>query len=435
MSDTVRDVVSRLFDSAAGELHIGGVPVTHLADRFGTPLYVYDGAVIDRAVTLLRETYPSQFDLYYSIKANPTRAILRRFLDRGFGLEVASGGEFRLALGAGCDPSRVVFAGPGKSEAEIELVLRQGIGEIHIESLLEGARVCEIAGRLGVSARVALRVNPGAESQGGAMRMGGKPTPFGIDEELLEDALARLSRESALEIRGIHLFAGTQILDHRILESQYRRGLDIGHRAAAQLGRPLSTLDFGGGLGIPYFAGEAPLDMKAWGKSLRSLIGETRGSPSYSDTRFLVEPGRFLVGEAGVYVTRVSDVKTSRGKTFLVLDGGMNHHLAASGNLGQVLKRNFPAAILNRLGEPSAATADLVGPLCTPLDVIARDVPVPEARAGDLVGVFQSGAYARSASPLGFLSHPAPPEVLVEGHEATLIRRRGEPEDQTRDLV
>jgi len=434
MPDLIRELIERLFPPIGGELRIGGVPVTRLAETHGTPLFVYDRGVLDRACAVLRATYPSEFALYYSVKANPTRAIVRHLLGRGFGLEIASGGEFHQALHAGCAPERILYAGPGKTEAELETVLSRGIGEVHIESLLEGQRVAAIGKRLGLRARVAIRINPGAEAQGGAMRMGGKSTPFGIDEEALEETLDRLSGHRELEIRGIHLFSGTQILDNQVLESQYRRGLEIGRRAAARLGHPLATLDFGGGLGIPYFPGDRAVDMGAWADRLRGLMAEVRGEAAFAACRFLVEPGRFLVGEAGVYLTRVTDVKTSRGKTYLVLDGGMNHHLAASGNLGQVIKRNFPVALVGRLDDAPTQTADLVGPLCTPLDVLARDVPVPAPRVGDLVGIFQSGAYARSASPLGFLSQLTPAEVMAGDGEVELARRRGTYEDLLADI-
>jgi diaminopimelate decarboxylase len=172
------------------------------------------------------------------------------------------------------------------------------------------------------------------------------------------------------------------------------------------------------------------------------LMQEVGRDPLLKNARFLVEPGRFLVGEAGIYIARVVDVKVSREKKFLILDGGMHHHLAASGNLGQTIKRNYPVAILNRLGnghdhagQALGEKVEVVGPLCTPLDVLARDVELPHAEVGDLVGVFQSGAYARAASPLGFLSHPAPPEVWVEHGHDKLVRRRGTYADYLRDQI
>ena len=428
-------LVAQYFGSSGGELRVGGVPVGSIAAEYGTPLFVYDASVLERKWALLRGTLPAQFAISYSVKANPNRAFLRFFLGKGCGLEIASGGEFHQALSAGCPTQKVLFAGPGKSEAELDLVLARGIGEIHAESLLEVDRIQVIAARRGVRARVAIRVNPGEEAQGGAMLMGGRPSPFGVDEESLEAVLDRFLSEPSLEFAGIHLFTGTQILDHTVLTLQWRKGLNIATRVAERLQQPLPALDFGGGLGIPYFENERELDMARWREDLVALTAETQRQPSLRGTCFLVEPGRYLVGESGIYVTRINDIKTSRGKKFLIVDGGMNHHLAASGNLGQIIKRNFPVALLNKLDGKPQETVDVVGPLCTPLDVLARDVRLAAASVGDLVGIFQSGAYARAASPLGFLSHPTPPEVWVEDGQMSLIRRRGTYDDLLSDLV
>ncbi len=432
--DAVRRLIERYFASSGGELLLGDLPAGAIAAKYRTPLFVYDRKVLDRKWALLRGALPEEFAISYSVKANPHRAFLQYFLAKGCGLEIASGGEFCRALAAGCPPEKILFAGPGKTEAELELVLAQGIGEIHVESLLEAERISGISRRLGVRANVALRVNPAGDAQGGAMRMGGKPAPFGVDEESLEGVLDRLLAEDSLSFRGVHLFTGTQILDHNILLGQYRKGIEIARRAAVRLGGPLATVDFGGGLGIPYFAHEQELDMEGLRKGLAALMAEIKGDPLLTPTQFLVEPGRYLVGEAGIYVSRVIDIKVSRGKKFLILDGGMNHHLAASGNLGQTIKRNYPVALLNKLDAPAEETVDVVGPLCTPLDVLARAVTLPKAAAGDLLGVFQSGAYARTASPLGFLSHPTPAEVWVDAGQDCLIRRRGEYADYLDDL-
>jgi diaminopimelate decarboxylase len=420
--DHVPSIVARQFGAAGGELRIGGLRAGDLAREHGTPLFVYDAGVLDRQVTLLRETYPKEFAISYSVKANPCPAIVRHFVGMGLGLEVASAGEFHQCLAAGCPPGRILFAGPGKTEAELDYVLRGGIGEIHVESPREADRLAAIAKGLGVRARVAIRVNPGAEVQGGAMRMGGKPAPFGVDEERLDAIVDRLASDPHVELQGVHLFTGTQILDAGILVAQYGRGIEIARRVADRIGRPLKTVDFGGGLGIPYFANEAPLDMTTLAPRLEALAAEIRPDARFRGTQLLIEPGRYLVGEAGVYLARVNDIKESRGKTFLVLDGGMNHHLAASGNLGQVIKRNFPVALVDRLADPPGAPVDVVGPLCTPLDVIARDVALP------------AGAYARTASPLGFLSQPTPAEVFVRAGVATLARRRGTYDDALRDV-
>lgn len=432
--DQVRSILRRHFSAVGGELHVGGIPIHALAAEHGTPLFVYDAAVLDSQFALLRGTYPAEFAISYSVKANPCPAILRHFLSLGLGLEIASAGEFHQALSAGCPPERILFAGPGKTEAELEFVLARGIGEIHVESLNESRRVASISERLGVRARVALRVNPGAEAQGGAMRMGGKPAPFGVDEERIDGVLDFIVATASLDFRGIHLFSGTQILDAEVLAAQYGRGIEIARRVAGRVGAPLRTVDFGGGLGIPYAANDAPLPMDDLRAALVPLVSEIRADAHFRGTQLMIEPGRYLVGEAGLYITRIQDIKESRGKTFLVVDGGMNHHLAASGNLGQVIKRNFPATIVNRLDEPPGATVDVVGPLCTPLDVLARDIALPGARIGDLVGIFQSGAYARTASPLGFLSQPTPAEVFVRGGAAILARRRGTYDDALRDV-
>src|SRR5580700_426806 len=433
--DHVTSLIKDYFPSSERELCIGGVAVSELAHQYETPLFVYDPGVMDKKWSLLRDALPPAFSIHYSVKANPNQTILKHFLLKGAGLEVASAGEFCQALNAGCAAEKIIFAGPGKTESELELVLGKGVGEIHLESVREAERVSAIAQRRGLEARVALRVNPSGEAEGGAMRMGGRPAAFGVDEESLEEVLDRLLSQKNLDFRGIHLFTGTQILDFQILVNQYQKGLEIARRVAARLKKPLDTLDFGGGLGTPYFPHEAPLDTIQLKTALDILFKPFHDDPLFAGTQFMVEPGRYLVGEAGVYVCRVNDLKVSRGKKFLILDGGMHHHLSASGNLGQTIKRNYPVAVLNKLNEPAEETYDLAGPLCTPLDVLARGAKLPRIDVGDLVGVFQSGAYGRSASPLGFLSHPAPPEVWVENGSHCLIRRRGEFADYLRDQL
>ena len=423
MSDLVPSIVRAHFGVSNGELRIGSVPVTALAERYGTPLFVYDQKVIDTKLDVLREALPSRFSIFYSVKANPNLTVLRHFLSRGCGLEIASGGELELALEAGCAPERILFAGPGKTEAELEFALSHQVGEIHLESLVEAKRIASVSERLGVRANVAIRVNPAAEAEGGAMRMGGRPTPFGIDEETIDEVLDAILAFSSIDVRGIHLFAGTQILDAQVLANQYRHGLGIAKRVGQRIGRPLRTLDFGGGLGIPYFAHENNLDLEKLREELSVIFGGIAGDATFAGTQFVVEPGRYLVGEAGVYLARINDIKISRGKKFLVLDGGMNHHLAASGNLGQTIKRNYPVAIADKLGAPAEETVDVVGPLCTPLDTLARSVRLPHAEIGDLFVIFQSGAYACSASPLGFLSHAAPSEVWVDDGSHKAIHR------------
>jgi diaminopimelate decarboxylase len=435
MADLAAYLTAKYFPKSGESLVIGDISVIQLAETYGTPIFLYDGAVFDRKYDALRKALPDRFSIYYSIKANPASAVVKHFLSRGCGIEIASVGEFRKALEAGCPAGRILFAGPGKSGAELEHVLSQGIGEIHMESLTEAQRIAAICRRLGRRAQVAIRINPAGEAEGGAMRMGGRPAPFGMDEEILDQVMDAVLALPELDLGGIHLFTGTQILDAATLQNQYRHGLELARRVVKRLGRPLRTLDFGGGLGIPYFAHEQELNLECLQIGLATLFEGVNKDACFEGTRFLVEPGRFLAGEAGVYLTRINDIKISRGKKFLIVDGGMNHHLAASGNLGQTIKRNYPIALVNRLTAPASEAVDIVGPLCTPLDTLARGIVLPHAEIGDLVGIFQSGAYGLSASPVGFLSHPKPAEIfLQDGRHALVGQGNEQSSDSTRKL-
>src|SRR5271166_4017006 len=298
-------VTSYWKSNSAGELLIGGLTVSSLAARHGTPVFIYDVNVVEQKYAALRAALPGRFAISYSVKANPNPAFLRFFLEKGCGLEIASAGEFCLARNVQCPAQKILFAGPGKTEAELELAISRGIGDIHAESKLEIERISAISKKFGVRTKVAVRVNPNEDGQGGAMRMGGKSAPFGVDEEELEPLLHRIANDPHLDFRGIHLFVGTQILDYELLLAQYRKGLEIGSRAAAALGLPLRTLDFGGGLGIPYFPGDSELDLPALSIGLHELMTEIERDDCFAQTKFMVEPGRFLVGEAGLYVTRI----------------------------------------------------------------------------------------------------------------------------------
>ncbi|CAO4139882.1 type III PLP-dependent enzyme [Methylorubrum aminovorans] len=404
-----------------GVLHVGGLPLTDLAEEFGTPLFVYDAGVMRRTYRALRAALAGFAELDYSVKANPNPAVIRVFHEEGAGAEIASGAEFAAALAAGVPPEKILFAGPGKGAADLDRVVAGGIGEIHLENREEIGRVAAAAERHGVTVRVALRINPGAAAQGGAMRMGGKPSPFGFDEEEMEAAIDAVKAQGPLRLVGLHLFAGTQGLKAETLLGQWAYGIGLAARIAGRTGRPLETIDLGGGLGIPYFSGDAALDLATLRAGMPDLIATLRADPSLAGARVVLEPGRYLAGPAGLYVARVLAVKESRGSRFVITDGGMHHHLAASGNLGQIVKRDFPLAAVTETGGARAATA-VVGPLCTPLDMLARAAPLPPLAEGDLVAVLQSGAYGLTASPTGFLSHPMPAELLVDRGAATVIR-------------
>lgn len=429
----VERIVETCFDRSGTELLVGRHPVSRLAEQFGTPLFVYDAQVMLEKSRQLHAILPPNFELYYSIKANPNAAILRLFVEQSCGLEVASAGELFQALAAGCEPENIVFAGPGKTADELSAAIDAGIREIHIESIEEARCIEKLTVEMGRQpTRIAVRINP-TDAAGGAMRMGGKPSPFGIDEEDLQDTLSEILTFDHVCVDGVHLFMGTQILDAETLVFQYDRAIEIAQRVATLISRPLRSIDFGGGLGTPCFPHESELNLADVEAGLRDIKKRLHAHPLTRDARGMIEPGRFLVSEAGVYLARVTRVKRSRGKTFAVIDGGMHHHLAASGNLGQTIKRNYPVAVANKLDQAPVDSVEIVGPLCTPLDCLARSACLPDVEAGDLIAVFQSGAYARTSSPHGFLSHNTPPEVLIHGDKADLIRERGTPADYLRD--
>jgi diaminopimelate decarboxylase len=390
---------------------VGGVPLDRLAERVGgTPFFAYDRALITERIAFLRATLPAGIDLSYAVKANPMPAVVQHLSGLVDSFDVASAAEMQVALDTPMPADKVSFAGPGKTPGELAQAVAGGI-TIEMESETEAARVIEIGERLGIRPRVAVRVNPDFQVKGSGMRLGGGPQQFGIDAERVPALVAELARTD-VEFLGFHIFAGSQNLNAGILCEAQRKTVELALRLADDSPLPIRYLNVGGGFGIPYFEKDEPLDLAAIGENLGGLLGDVL-QPRLPEARVVVELGRYIVGEAGIYVTRVIDRKESRGKTFLVVDGGMHHQLAASGNFGQVIRRNYPVAIGNRTAEPATETVSVVGCLCTPLDLLADNVALPPAEIGDLVVISQAGAYGLTASPTAFLSHPAPLEVLV----------------------
>jgi len=421
------DLTTRLADAILewpeGKAAIQGTPFEQIARSCGTPFYLYDADVMVQQVQRLRRALPPGIDIYYSVKANPHPAVIEVFLQQGCGCEIASGGEYALARKAGAAPEKIVFAGPGKGQEELDFVVSQGIGEIHLESFEEIETLERIGENRNQTIAVAVRVNPSA-GLGSGLLMGGQPTAFGFEEESLTPVVKKIRETKHLDLRGVHVYTGTQILDAEALLAHWQQAVEIAARVAELTGKPVSTVDFGGGLGIPYFAHEKELDVEAVEHGAVQIIDTAKRDPRLANCRFLIEPGRFLVGPAGVYVAAVRSVKTSRGTTFVVLDGGMNHHLAASGNLGQVVRRDYPIVNLSRKRAESDETVSIVGPLCTPIDTLGRKVKLPLPRAGDLIGILQSGAYGLSSSPAAFLSHPSPAEVMMKDGKFEVITPR-----------
>jgi diaminopimelate decarboxylase len=409
-TQTPRHAPMDQFMSAGGELLVNGIPVSRLAAMAGsTPFYAYDRSVVERRLGELRGLLPPGVQLHYAMKANPMPALACFMASRVDGMDVASAGELRIALDAGVAPSRISFAGPGKSEDALRQALAAGV-LLNAESGREIDTLARLSDETGWPARVAVRVNPDFELRAAGMRMGGGAKPFGVDAEQVPALLRRISA-LGLGFEGFHVYAGSQNLNADSLIDMQRRSLSLLLRLASDAPCAPRLLNLGGGFGIPYFPGERRLDVAPVCAALGGLVDEARrGLPG---VELALELGRYLVGEAGVYVCRIIERKPSRGHVFLVADGGMHHHLAASGNFGQVIRRNYPVAIANRMDVPPGEAVSVVGPLCTPLDLLADKVGLPAAGAGDFVVIFQSGAYGHSASPLGFLGHPEPVQMLV----------------------
>jgi diaminopimelate decarboxylase len=397
------------FAWADGEVLVGGQRLSLLAERVGqTPFYAYSRALLAQRVAQLRAALPKGLKLHYAMKANPMPAVVGFMASLVDGIDVASAGELKVALDAGANPREVSFAGPGKRELELRQAVAAGV-LVNLESPREVRLLAGVSQVLGVPARVAVRVNPDFELKGSGMKMGGGPKQFGIDTERVPAVLADIAA-AGLSFEGFHLFAGSQNLKAESICDAQQKSYDLARRLAAHAATPVKFLNLGGGFGIPYFPGEQRLDLAPVGENLAQIA--QRAQADLPQAELVIELGRYLVGEAGVYVTRVVDRKVSRGQVFLVTDGGLNHHLSASGNFGQVIRKNYPVAV-SRPGSGSTEVVSVVGPLCTPLDLLAERMALTEAREGDLVVIFQSGAYGASASPQAFLGHPPCIEVLV----------------------
>ena len=390
-------------------LQIGAIPLTRLAERVGsTPFYAYDRAALSARVQQLRAALPAALRLHYSVKANPMPALVQHMAGLVDGLDVASGGEMAVALDTPIAAQRVSLTGPGKSEAEMRQAIAAGV-LLNVESVREIELAARLGDALGIAPRVAVRVNPPFELKSSGMRMGGGAKQFGIDAEQVPAVLQRIGALS-LDFHGFHIFSGSQSLKAEAIAAAQTQTFELALALSAHAPCAPRILNIGGGFGIAYFPGEAPLDLAPVADNLAVWL--ERVAAALPQAEVALECGRYLVGEAGVYVARVIDRKVSRGQVYLVTDGGLHHHLAASGNFGQVIRKNYPVAIGNRM-QGELETVHVVGPLCTPLDLLADAMALPRADVGDLVVVFQSGAYGLSASPTAFLGHPAPREVLV----------------------
>jgi diaminopimelate decarboxylase len=391
-------------------LQIGGMALTQLVQRVGTtPFYAYDRQKITERIALLRRHLPVEILLHYAMKANPMPAVVQHLAGLVDGMDVASAGEMKVALDTILSPDKISFAGPGKKQHELSSAIAAGV-VLNVESIQEMELIAQLGEQLGIVPAVAIRVNPDFELKSSGMKMGGGPKPFGIDTEKVPEALMRLGM-LGLNFIGFHIFSGSQNLNAAAICEAHTKTFQLGMRLAEHAPFPVRLLNIGGGFGVPYFPGERMLNLSDIGENLQCLMLKMK--QQLPETRIAIELGRYLVAEAGVYVCRVLERKHSRGQVFLVTDGGLHHHLAASGNFGQVIRKNYPVLIGNKVQGMEKEVVSVVGPLCTPLDILAEQMQMAKATPGDLVVVLQSGAYGLTASPTAFLNHPMPVEVLV----------------------
>lgn len=407
-------------ESHITSLGMEGLPWETIAGHVGTPFYAYSGATLADNLMQLRNHLPVALQLLYSLKANPNRNLVSRLNGLEIGCEVCSLGELEIALLAGVQPSDIIFAGPGKSQQELARSVELGIMAVIVESEQELADLQRIAAAAGRRQRVGLRVNPDFMGSKARLVMGGRPRQFGIDQALLTGLLASRGDYPALDITGLHVYMGTRILEAGAVVENTANILALARQLAADGWRP-TFIDVGGGLGVPYFEPERRLNLAALGAGLAPLVaGHQAALP---DTALYMELGRFLVADCGVFVTTVRYTKRSKGRFFAICDGGSNCLSAAAGGGGK-LRRNFPIARLGPVGDLPVVEQNVSGPLCTPTDIIGDRVLLPVLSSGDLIGVFHSGAYGASASPVQFLCFGHPAEVLVEGDALWQVRAR-----------
>lgn len=395
---------------ASDMLLVGGRRVDELVAEAGdTPLFVYDAAMLTARAGQLRAAMPGVLHIHYAMKANPFAPVLAHMAGLVDGFDVASGGELALALESGMKAADISFAGPGKRERELEAAIAAG-ATINLESAGEAARALAIGDRLGRTPRLAVRVNPDFDLKGSGMKMGGGAKPFGVDVDGVVPLVRNILAAGA-DWRGFHIFAGSQALDAAAIADTQAQTVALAARLAGEIGACPPLVNLGGGLGVPYFAGDVAVDVDAVGAALGAVLDGR--SAALADSRFAMELGRWLVAEAGVYLMRVVDRKVSHGETFLVTDGGLHHQLAASGNFGTVIRRNYPIAVAREFDAAGTETVSVVGCLCTPLDRLGDQVHLPRADVGDVIALFQAGAYGASASPANFLGQGPAAEMLV----------------------
>ena len=398
------------FNIKDNRLCIKGMSIAKIVESSGTPCYLYDTSVVQSKINLLRHHLPEDFLLYYAVKANPNPELLKFINPLVDGFDIASSGELDAVIEAGADHSQISYAGPGKTIDDLSNALAHQIGSINIESESELLKLVELGRKKGVQPNISVRINPDFELHGSGMKMGGGPKQFGIDVELVPEVLKKI-KDLPVNFKGFHIYSGSQNLNAESISLTLEKIFKTIKELAGYIDQNINMINFGGGFGIPYFSNDEPLDIQKIGVALKSMTPSLK--KAFPQTKFVIELGRYISGECGIYVTKVVTKKKSRGKTFLVTDGGMNHHLAASGNLGQVLRKNYPIVNPEKLWSEKTETYQIAGPLCTPLDSLGVNVELPVTEEGDYIAIMNSGAYGYTASPLYFLSNKLPIEIII----------------------
>jgi len=405
-------------------IYLRGLDLHSLAIQYGTPLYIYDFESVKNKIGRLKRCLSDGLDIYFAVKANPNIKILKKMRALVDGLDISSAGEFRQVLKAGFSPKQLSFAGPGKTDDELKTIISENIGIINVESINEIKRVDSIAYSLRKKANISIRVNPKKQHNKFAIRMGGWPSQFGIDEEKCREVFQFIRRIEHCKLLGIHVYTGTQCLDEDTLIDNINNVLRMTIELFETTGYEPQIINFGGGFGVPYYKNQEEIDLDYVCSEISRKFIVFKRETGLAEVRGILELGRYLIAEAGMYITSVVDKKESRGKKYCVLNGGMNHHLAASGNFGQIVRKNFKIINLSNARNENKETITFVGPICTTIDVIGEQIEISEPEIGDCIAVLNSGAYGYTVSPLFFLSHDTPIELLIEGEHVTVIRKR-----------
>ncbi|GAC12864.1 pyridoxal-dependent decarboxylase, exosortase A system-associated [Aliiglaciecola lipolytica] len=398
------------FDTLDNQILVGGKKLDVIEGMLDKSVfYAYDKKVVKAQIDKFHRAIPQAIKLHYAIKANPYPALVNAMCEWVEGFDVASQKEMLIALQSNMPVKDISFAGPAKQESEIKAAICAGV-TLHVESELELSRAIDIGQQLGILPIVAFRVNPAFELKASGMKMGGGPKQFGIDEERLFEMLPELDY-TKMHFRGFHIFWGSQNLKQDAIIDAHNNTFELAQRLVYATPVTVETINLGGGFGIPYFPGETRLDLAPIGDNLATLLSSY---PKLAQLELIIELGRFIVAEAGIYVSKITDIKVSRGHTYLMTNGGLHHHLSNSGNFGQVIRKNYPVAIGNKMNlDKGTEAVTAVGPLCTPLDTLADKMYLTDPQIGDWLVVFQSGAYGPTASPQDFLGHPHVAEILL----------------------